>query len=119
MSKKSPKSAAAQTSQSSVSLPSLSVKVRLGGSEGEKASSLLAYADLTIAGAFVIRGIRVLRKSEGEGAFIAFPASRGKAEAADKWFDVAHPGTTEARSLAVGVVLGAYEAARRAESATA
>lgn len=101
-------------------LPKLEARVRPFQDGSGRATRLLAFAELTIAGAFVIKGIRVLKREE-EGAddapFVAFPAEKGKGAAQERWFDVAHPVTAEARAAASAIVLEAYR--RVGEGATA
>ncbi|OGR97771.1 MAG: hypothetical protein A2V88_09170, partial [Elusimicrobia bacterium RBG_16_66_12] len=75
---------------------------------------LMAYADLTIAESFVIRGLRVLVKKDAEAPFVVFPATLSKSADNSRWFDVAHPTTAEARKAATDAVLTAYAAAKAA-----
>lgn len=84
--------------------PRLQARARPWRGAGEE-SPLLGYADLVIAGSFVISGIRILKAKEG-GAFISFPSRKGKN---DKWTDVAFPITAEARRAAQEAVLIAFE----------
>lgn len=98
-------------------VPSLETKVRLFHDASRPDSNLLGFADLTIGGAFVIRGIRIMMgvpKDGGPGApFISFPARKGAGESGDKWFDIAHPITSEAYQAARESVLRAYASAAR------
>jgi DNA-binding cell septation regulator SpoVG len=71
----------------------------------------MGFADLVIGGAFVIRGLRILRKSDGEGPFVAFPSRRGTGEQQDKYFEVAHPITSEARAAVAEIVLEGFKKA--------
>jgi len=50
----------------------------------------------------VIKGIRVLKRNEpgDDEPFVVFPAEKGKGTSQDRWFDVAHPVTAEARAAA-------------------
>ncbi|MDE2490052.1 MAG: SpoVG family protein [Elusimicrobia bacterium] len=95
-------------------LPQLDARVRPFEDASGRPTKLLAFAELTIAGAFVIKGIRVLKREEpGEDEpFVVFPAEKGKGASADRWFDVAHPVTAEARAAASSVVLEAYRKTR-------
>lgn len=96
-------------------LPALDARVRLFNDNPERNTQLLAFAELVIADAFVIKGIRVLRhRDEGGKVFVVFPAEKGKGKSADRWYDVAHPTSTEARTAAEKVVLDRYEAAASA-----
>ena len=93
-------------------LPKLEAKVRLyHDAEGDR--ELLGFADLVIAGAFVIKSIRIMmgkpREERPGGPFISFPSRKGSGSAHDKYFEVAHPITAEARAAVKEVVLKAYE----------
>ncbi|MES2155404.1 MAG: septation protein SpoVG family protein [bacterium] len=87
-------------------LPALEARVRLHHDDAapdDTGIRLLAFAELTVAGAFVIKSIRILQGDE-DGPFIVFPAEK----AGDRFYDVAHPTTAEARAAAVDAILGAY-----------
>lgn len=89
-------------------LPKLEARVRPFEDRSDRPTKLLAFAELLIADAFVIKGIRVLKRAEpGEDdePFVVFPAEKGKGAAGDRWFDVAHPVTAEARAAATALVL--------------
>lgn len=94
-------------------MPTLETKVRLFKDAGKEDTNLLAFADLVIAGAFVITGIKVLMskaKDDKPGApFVAFPSRRGTGPSRDRFFEVAHPITAEARQAARDLVMAAYE----------
>ncbi|MBI4371385.1 MAG: septation protein SpoVG family protein [Elusimicrobia bacterium] len=94
-------------------LPKLEGRVRLYQDATDRPTKLLAFAELVIADAFVIKGIRVLQKRAAgeEEPFVSFPAERGKGEAQERWFDLAHPVTAEARAAATAVVLERYRQA--------
>lgn len=98
-------------------LPSLESKVRLFHDSSRPDSNLLGFADVTIGGAFVIKGVRILlgqpKDDKPSAPFISFPAKRGTGETQDKWFDVAHPITTEAYHAVRECVLRAYAEAAR------
>jgi DNA-binding cell septation regulator SpoVG len=92
--------------------PKLTSKVRLytgTGAPGGR-SRLLAWAELTISDAFVIKDIRVLstpaKAGDGEVTFVAFPSRKGKE--AEQWFDVAHPITPAAHKEASELILSEY-----------
>jgi DNA-binding cell septation regulator SpoVG len=99
-----------------MTLPKLDVRVRPFEDASGRPTKLLAFAELIIADAFVIKGIRVLKRAEveegGEEAFVVFPAEKGKGAAQDRWFDVAHPVTAEARAAAIALVLEGYRHAK-------
>jgi stage V sporulation protein G len=84
-------------------------------------SDLLGFADVVIAGSFVIKGVRILmgkpKDDKPGGPFLSFPAKKGNGAAADKWFEVAHPITAEARKAVQECVLRAYAQAAAARGA--
>lgn len=102
-------------------LPKLDARVRPYQDPSDRPTKLMAYADLLIADAFVIKGIRVLKKAEpgNDEPFVVFPAERGKGASADRWFDLAHPITAEARSAAIGLILSRYRQALTGPAAVA
>lgn len=99
-------------------VPSLEARVRphsqvTGGRE------LLGFADLIIAGAFVIKDVSILRtkgKDEKEFGepFVAFPSKKGNGNAEGKYFDIAHPITADAYKAAVETIMAAYALATEA-----
>ena len=93
-------------------LPEVEAKVRLYHDEGER-SDLLGFADLAIAGAFVIKGIRIImskpREDKPGGLFISFPSRKGSGAAQEKYFEIAHPITAQARQVVKEIILKAYE----------
>lgn len=97
-------------------LPKLEARVRLYQDPSDRPTKLVAFAELMIADAFVIKGIRILKKNgEPDGItsdepFVVFPAEKGKGATADRWFDLAHPVTAEARTAAIGLILEKYRA---------
>lgn len=72
---------------------------RLGGD-----SNLKAFADVSFAGAFIVKGIKVVEGKKG--LFVSMPSEKGKD---GKWYDTAHPLTKEFREALSEVVLEAYE----------
>jgi len=67
-------------------------------------SNLKAFADVSFAGVFIVKGIRVI---EGKnGLFVSMPSEKGKD---GKWYNTAHPLTKEFRDTLNGIVLQAYE----------
>jgi DNA-binding cell septation regulator SpoVG len=94
-------------------IPTLEARVRRFDDNTGKRMRLLAFAELTIAGAFTIKSIRILAKREGTDEerhpYVVFPAERRKtSDVRDKWYDVAHPCTPEARAAAMAVILAEY-----------
>ena len=67
-------------------------------------SNLKAFADISLAGMFVIKGLKVV---EGKnGLFVGMPCRLGKD---GKWHNTAYPVTREFKDLLNDIVLGAYE----------
>ncbi len=76
--------------------------LRLHRLSGE--SSLKAFCDVSFAGVFIVKGIKVV---EGKnGLFVSMPREKGKD---GKWYDTAHPLTKEFRESLNEVVMQAYE----------
>ncbi len=96
----------------------LDARVRLHQNARGK-RELLGFAELVIGGAFVIKGISIVRAKTDNGdrtePFISFPSRKGTGQAADKYFNVAHPITAEARRMANDLIIKAY---REAEAAS-
>lgn len=97
-------------------LPTLEARVRPHRDASCRPTQLLAFAELTIGGAFVIKGIRVMRyrNEPDEDPFLVFPAERGRGESSDRWYDLAHPCTVEARQAATKLILETYKTATEA-----
>ncbi|MBI5247730.1 MAG: septation protein SpoVG family protein [Elusimicrobia bacterium] len=91
-------------------LPKLDARVRPYQDPSDRPTKLMAFAELIIADAFVIKGIRVLKKAEPgtDEPFVVFPAEKGKGATADRWFDLAHPVTAEARTAAITLIMDKY-----------
>jgi DNA-binding cell septation regulator SpoVG len=104
-----------------LNLPKLDARVRPFMDASGRPTKLLAFAELTIADAFVIKGIRVLKRQEpgDDEPFVVFPAEKGKGAAQDRWFDVAHPVTVEARAAATALVLERWRQSGEADQASA
>ena len=67
-------------------------------------SSLKAFADVSFAGVFIVRGLKVI---EGKnGLFVGMPREKGKD---GKWYSMAYPITKEFKELLSEIVLKAYE----------
>lgn len=76
--------------------------LRLRRLDGE--SNLKAFADISFAGVFIVKGLKVV---EGKnGLFVGMPSRIGKD---GRWYNTAHPLTKEFRELLNEVVLTAYE----------
>jgi stage V sporulation protein G len=90
--------------------PKLEVRVRLHHDDSGKVE-LLGFADLTICGAFVIKGVRILKSKGQEGPasfFVGFPSRKAAGAEGDRYLEVAHPVTAEARAAVKDAVLKAY-----------
>lgn len=90
--------------------PSLDARIRLY--QSEQNPTLLGFADLVIDGSFIIKGI-VIRASKEDPAnhFVLFPSKKGTGSNSDKYYDIAHPITTEAHQRAKELILEKYEEA--------
>lgn len=86
----------------------LKASVRLYG-DSSGARELLAFADLTVAKLLVARGLRVLKKKDGE-PYVAFPMRRAKG---GSFFEAVSPATPAAREEIKKAVLRAYKAAAK------
>lgn len=94
------------------SIPTLEARVHPHQDRRNQHTKLLAFAELTIGSAFVIKGIRILKPGEKEPV-VVFPAEKGKGASCERWFDIAHPCTLEARNAAIRVILDAYVRAQK------
>lgn len=98
-------------------LPRLKTTVRLFSNEANP--DLLGFADVTIAEAFVIKGIRILMgKASADrpaGPFISFPARKGTGKLEGQYVDIAHPITSQAYHAVRDCVLAAYAKAASQE----
>ncbi|MBI4375353.1 MAG: septation protein SpoVG family protein [Elusimicrobia bacterium] len=96
-------------------VPRLDTRIRVyQGPEGAGKAKLLGFAELVIAGSFVIKDIRILApkgSKDKEEAFVFFPSRKGSGERESEYFDIAHPITAEARAAAQEAILSAYRKA--------
>ena len=69
------------------------------------AGAIKAFADVSIADAFIIKGVRVMEGKEG--LFVAMPREEGKD---GKWYSVVIPLTREVKDEIERIVLEAYGA---------
>jgi len=67
-------------------------------------SKLKAFVDLSFAGVFIVKGLRVVAGKEG--LFVGMPRQKGKDE---RWYNIVYPVTKEFRDLLNQIVLEAYE----------
>jgi stage V sporulation protein G len=65
-------------------------------------SSLKAVVSLTIDGCFVVHGVKII--DSAKGMFVAMPNEKFN----DKYTDICHPITNEARQKIIDVVMEAY-----------
>jgi len=66
-------------------------------------SNLKAFADVSFAGVFVVKGLRVV---EGKnGLFVGMPRRQSKD---GKWYNIAYPSTQEFKDLLSEVILEVY-----------
>lgn len=83
-------------------------------------SDLLGFADVVIAGSFVIKGVRILmgkpKEDKPAGPFLSFPAKKGSGSGSEKWYDIAFPITKEAHRAVQECVLRAYAKAAAAKA---
>lgn len=94
-------------------VPRLSARVRPHQAKGQWSTRVLAFAELMVAGAFVIKGIRILQHvgRASDAPFVVYPAERGKGTASARWYEVAHPCTPAARAAAEALILAEYQKA--------
>lgn len=88
-------------------LPPIYAVVRLHHDAPGTTPRLLGFAELTIAGAFAIKNIRLTAGPRGE-VIVSFPAEKNRM---NRFYDIAHPVTVEARTAAVEAILAAYREA--------
>lgn len=69
----------------------------------EESGNLKGFADVTLNGLLVIKGLRVIDSKKG--LFVAMPQSKAKD---DKWYDIVYPATKEAREQIQGEVVKQY-----------
>ena len=102
-------------------VPKLETKVTLY--KDAATGPLLGFAEIVIAGAFVIKELRiVMAKAKDDkpgGPFVAFPARKGSGKGEGQYFEIAHPITAQARRAVQDCVLRAYAKAAAAQGAAA
>lgn len=75
-------------------------------------AKLRAFASVTLEGAFVVRGLKIIEGQDGH-LFVAMPSRK---RPNGTYQDIAHPITPEFRNLLEDAVIGQYNAALRAEA---
>lgn len=88
----------------------LDARVRLHNDVSVNPTKLLAFADLLIEDAFVIKNIRILQKKEDAAPFVVYPAEKGRGANQERWFDIAHPINKDAREKAQEIILSKFNA---------
>ncbi len=66
--------------------------------------SLKGFADISIAGTFLVKGLRIVAGKEG--LFVSMPRKQGKD---GQWYDSVHPLNRAMREKLAEIVLSAYE----------
>lgn len=87
--------------------PSLNIKAKITQMVDYEGSNVKAVASITIADAFAFHGVKVIESKNG--LFVSMPQSKYKKDGEQKYSDVCHPISTEARAELNSVVLKAYE----------
>lgn len=90
-------------------IPSLEARVRTHEDKSGRQVQHVGFAELTIGGSFVIKGIRIMKGPRDPEPFVVFPAEQIKASGSERWYDVAHPATKEARAAATKVILEEFK----------
>lgn len=86
---------------------SLNIKAKITQMVYYEDSNVKAVASITIADAFAFHGVKVIESKNG--LFVSMPQSKYTKDGEQKYSDVCHPISTEARAELNSVVLKAYE----------
>lgn len=86
---------------------SLNIKAKIIQMVDYEDSNVKAVASITIADAFAFHGVKVIESKNG--LFVSMPQSKYTKDGEQKYSDVCHPISTEARAELNSVVLKAYE----------
>lgn len=86
---------------------SLNIKAKITQMVDYEDSNVKAVASITIADAFAFHGVKVIESKNG--LFVSMPQSKYTKDGEQKYSDVCHPISTEARAELNSVVLKAYE----------
>ena len=107
----------AKNNEAKITIPKLEARIKLFDDKLGRITQLVAFVELTVADFFVIKGIRVLARREGDddarAPFVVFPAEKGRGRDMDVWYDIAHPANPEARAASISAILAAYEKAKQ------
>lgn len=86
---------------------SLNIKAKITQMVDYEDSNVKAVASITIADAFAFHGVKVIESKNG--LFVSMPQSKYTKDGEQKYFDICHPISSEARAELNSVVLKAYE----------
>lgn len=86
---------------------SLNIKAKITQMVDYEDSNVKAVASITIADAFAFHGVKVIESKNG--LFVSMPQSKYSKDGEQKYSDVCHPISSEARAKLNSVVLKAYE----------
>ena len=86
---------------------SLNIKAKIIQMVDYEDSNVKAVASITIADAFAFHGVKVIESKNG--LFVSMPQSKYTKDGEQKYSDVCHPISSEARTELNSVVLKAYE----------
>ncbi len=86
---------------------SLNIKAKITRMVDYEDSNVKAVASITIADAFAFHGVKVIESKNG--LFVSMPQSKYTKDGEQKYSDVCHPISSEARAELNSVVLKAYE----------
>lgn len=86
---------------------SLNIKAKITQMVDYEDSNVKAVASITIADAFAFHGVKVIESKNG--LFVSMPQSKYTKDGEQKYSDVCHPISSEARAELNSVVLKAYE----------
>lgn len=87
--------------------PSLNIKAKITQMVDYEGSNVKAVASITIADDFAFHGVKVIESKNG--LFVSMPQSKYTKDGKQKYSDVCHPISSEARAELNSVVLKAYE----------
>lgn len=85
----------------------LNIKAKITQMVDYEDSNVKAVASITIADAFAFHGVKVIESKNG--LFVSMPQSKYTKDGEQKYSDVCHPISSEARAELNRVVLKAYE----------
>lgn len=87
--------------------PSLNIKAKITQMVDYEDSNVKAVASITIADAFAFHGVKIIESKNG--LFVSMPQSKYIKDGKQKYSDVCHPISSEARAELNSVVLKTYE----------